>query len=133
MKRISILFIALIASAAVLSAQENTTTIEFAETTHNFGNIQESAGDATCEFNFTNTGKTPLIITRVTSSCGCTAPSYPKEPISASEKGIISVTYHANGRPGGFAKNITVYANTTPESTLLQIKGNVIPEITQDK
>lgn len=131
MKRISILLIALIASVTVLSAQDNVAKIEFAETTHDFGNIQEANGDVTCEFPFTNTGKIPLIITRATSSCGCTAPSYPKEPIAAGEKGVISVTYHAKGRPGGFSKNITVYANTAPDNTILQIKGNVIPEVVQ--
>ena len=77
---------------------------------------------------FTNEGNAPLIITRATSSCGCTAPTYPKAPIAPGESGVIGVTYHAKGRPGGFSKNITVYTNVPEEKIILVISGNVIPE-----
>ena len=60
---------------------------------------------------------------------GCTAPTYPKSPIAPGESGVIGVTYHAKGRPGGFSKNITIYTNVPDEKIKLIISGNVIPEI----
>lgn len=127
MKRTLILMFALIFSVA-LYAQEAAPKMVFEKSTHNYGNIKEADGDASCEFKFTNEGNAPLIITRATSSCGCTAPTYPKEPIAPGEEGVIGVTYHAKGRPGGFSKVITVYTNVESEKIKLTITGNVIPE-----
>ena len=128
MKRIYSLLIALFVSVAMF-AQDAAPKIVFEKDSHNYGNIKEADGDASCEFRFTNEGNTPLIITRATSSCGCTAPTYPKSPIAPGESGVIGVTYHAKGRPGGFSKNITVYTNVPDEKIKLIISGNVIPEI----
>ena len=82
----------------------------------------------TTEFQFTNDGDAPLVITRTAASCGCTTPEYPKEPISPGKSGTIKVTYNAKGRPGQFQKSVYVYANTDPEKTTLIIKGNVDPK-----
>ena len=109
-------------------AQDAAPKIVFEKTNHEYGNIKEADGDASCEFKFTNEGDAPLIITRATSSCGCTAPTYPKAPSAPGESGVIGVTYHAKGRPGGFSKNITIYTNVPEEKIKLVISGNVIPE-----
>ena len=101
--------------------------IEFAKTTHDFGTIQEKDGSVTVAFEFTNTGDTPLLVTRATASCGCTTPTHPKKPLRPGEKGQIEVTYHAKGRPGPFDKSIYVYTNDPKnERTMLVITGNVI-------
>lgn len=99
--------------------------IHFTTPTHDFGTIQESVGDVSYEFHFTNEGNAPLLVLRATASCGCTTPEYTKQPIRPGEKGIIKVTYHAKGRPGPFEKSIHIYDNTN-KRTLLTITGNVI-------
>ena len=101
--------------------------IAFPKETHDFGTIQEKDGDVTVSFEFTNTGDTPLLITRATATCGCTTPDYTKKPLRPGEKGEIKVTYHAKGRPGPFDKSIYVYSNDPKnEKVLLTITGNVI-------
>ena len=114
----------LLASVSALLAEAR---IQFAKTTHDFGTIQEKNGDVTTKFEFTNTGDSPLLITRATATCGCTSPEYPKKPLRPGEKGEITVTYHAKGRPGTFDKSIYVYSNDAKqEKMLLTITGNVI-------
>ena len=101
--------------------------IKFTTNTHDFGTIQEKDGDVTAKFEFTNTGDSPLLITRATATCGCTTPEHPKKPLRPGEKGEIVVTYHAKGRPGPFDKSIYVYSNDAKnEKVLLTITGNVV-------
>ena len=127
MKSFYSILIALLISMTAF-AKEKAPKIVFEKTTYEYGNIKKADGDASCEFKFTNKGNAPLIITRASSSCGCTAPTYPKEPIAPGESGVIGVTYHAKGRPGGFSKNITIYTNVPEEKIKLIISGNVIPQ-----
>ena len=127
MKSFYSILIALLISMTAF-AKEKAPKIVFEKTTYEYGNIKEADGDASCEFKSTNKGNAPLIITRASSSCGCTAPTYPKEPIAPGESGVIGVTYHAKGRPGGFSKNITIYTNVPEEKIKLIISGNVIPQ-----
>ena len=127
MKSFYSILIALLISVTAF-AKEKAPKIVFEKTSYEYGNIKEADGDASCEFKFTNKGDAPLIITRASSSCGCTAPTYPKEPIAPGESGVIGVTYHAKGRPGGFSKNITIYTNVPEEKIKLVISGNVIPQ-----
>ncbi len=69
-----------------------------------------------------------MVVSRVQASCGCTTPTWTKEPIEPGKKGSITVTYNPSGRPGVFTKTITVYSNATDEQTTLIIKGEVIPK-----
>lgn len=99
--------------------------IAFEKAVHDFGTIKES-GYAHCEFEFSNTGNAPLEIRRVTASCGCTTPDYPKAPIAPGAKGTIKVAYNTIGRPGPFNKSITVYSNATANpAIMLSIRGTV--------
>ena len=75
-------------------------------------------------FEFTNTGKSPLIITRVQASCGCTVPKKPDQPIMPGEKGKIEVSYDTK-RIGGFSKAITIFSNAKTERKMIKIKGYV--------
>lgn len=83
--------------------------------------------DGKRDFVFTNTGNTPLIITSAQGSCGCTVPTYPKEPIAPGATAKISVKY-ATDRVGAFSKTVTLTTNAVKPSTVLTIKGNVLPE-----
>lgn len=100
--------------------------IEFEKEVHDYGQIaQGDNGD--CEFVFTNVGSEPLILQNVTSSCGCTVPSWPREPIAPGAKSAIKVHYDSN-RIGGINKSITVTTNGKPERVSLRITGNISPK-----
>jgi hypothetical protein len=108
--------------------------IEFSKETHDYGTVKYD-GDGTCQFEFKNTGDEPLIISNAKGSCGCTVPEFSKEPIAPGEKGVIKVKYDTK-RPGPINKSVTVTSNavngsydaTTKTSTsILRIKGNVLP------
>ena len=98
-------------------------SIKFAETEHNYGNMKVGA-DGTYEFVFTNNGAEPLILNNVKSSCGCTVPEWPKEPIPAGQGGKIKVSYNTK-ITGAFSKTISVYTNAAKEPIILTIRGKV--------
>ena len=78
-------------------------------------------------YTFTNTGGSPLVISDVRSTCGCTVgKDWPKQPIAPGETGTISVSFDSEGRSGRQEKTITVVANTTPPSTVLTLTGEVV-------
>ena len=110
-----------------LYAQDNqavkTDSIIFDKMSHDYGNIEQGS-DGSCEFNFTNKGKVPLILNNVHASCGCTIPEWPKEPIEPGKKGVIKVKYNTN-IVGSFSKSITVYSNAKNAQVVLLIRGNV--------
>ncbi|HOZ81752.1 MAG TPA: DUF1573 domain-containing protein [Bacteroidia bacterium] len=105
------------------AANPNAPDISFESETHDFGTIPYS-GNGTYEFKFTNTGKEPLVISNAKGSCGCTVPSWPKEPILKGHSGVISVHYDTK-RPGPFTKTVTVSSNGKTAEKVLTIKGNV--------
>jgi len=102
--------------------------ISFDQEQHNFGKIEEADGSVTYSFEFTNTGSKPLIISQVRASCGCTSPSWSKEPVLPGKKGFVSATYNPKNRPGPFNKSITVISNATSPNKILRILGDVIPK-----
>ncbi len=96
--------------------------MEFKTDIHDFGTVPEG-GDIEYEFTFKNTGKEPITISAVNVSCGCTAPSWSKEPVLPGKKSAIKAVYHTQGRIGAFTKPITVVSNAG--SKVITIKGNV--------
>lgn len=99
--------------------------ITFEETEHDFGRIIEGE-TVTYSFRFTNTGKSDLIIAEVSTSCGCTVPSYPTTPIRPGEKDVVKIAFNSSGRRGYQSKNILVTSNTQPNTTLIRIKAQVV-------
>lgn len=97
--------------------------ITFEKIEYDFGTIPYGS-DATCEFVYKNTGKLPLILTKVRSSCGCTIPSWPKTPIKKKKKGKVTVKYNTH-RIGKFHKTITVISNAKNSPIVLTITGKV--------
>ncbi len=116
---ITILFIGLISLS--LNAQAK---IEFKAETIDYGTIEKGA-DGVRVFEFTNTGDEPLIISNVKSSCGCTVPSKPKDPIMPGDTGEIKVKYDTN-RVNPIRKTITVMSNAETPTVALKIKGLVV-------
>jgi hypothetical protein len=99
--------------------------ITFEETEHDFGRLIDGETVA-FNFSFTNTGKTDLVIADVSSSCGCTVPSYPRQAIRPGDKGSIKVSFNSRGRRGFQSKTVVVVANTQPNVIQLRIKAQVI-------
>ena len=98
--------------------------IKFADNEHNYGTIQKG-GDGNCEFVFTNEGNEPLILSNVKASCGCTTPSWTKEPIMPGKTGTIKVHYNTNNA-GPINKTITVSSNAINAARhTLKITGKV--------
>jgi uncharacterized protein (DUF58 family) len=110
-----------------LNAQpESGAKIEFDKEVHDYGNVKYGA-NGTCTFEFKNTGNAPLIISKATGSCGCTVPSWPKEPIAPGAKAEISVKYDTK-RPGPITKSVTITSNAVNDpNKVIRIKGNVGP------
>jgi len=125
MKKFIFSAILLVAVAFNGKAQTADTTlvINFASTVHDYGTIEQGS-DGAFEFKFTNEGKTPLILSNVRSSCGCTVPSWTKEPVAPGNEGAIKVVYNTNN-VGNFNKSITVTSNAKNSQVILQIKGSV--------
>jgi hypothetical protein len=139
MKKLIATFLVLFASVSFINAQEpvtaeqpenpNAPKIEFTNKVINYGDIDYKA-DSNREFEFVNKGKEPLILTSVRASCGCTTPSWTREPVAPGAKGIIKVKYDT-GRVGNFTKTITVQSNASNGTVTLQIKGKVGPKPTE--
>jgi hypothetical protein len=121
-------FLILLIIPLVSFSQQKNASISFDKVVHDFGEIKEAEGVVNYKFEFTNTGNEPLIVQRVTASCGCTTPSWTKEPVMPGEKGYVSAAFNPAHRPGKFDKSITVQTNSSNPSTRLRITGNVIPK-----
>ena len=105
---------------------ENYAEIKFDTLRHNFGKFSKNDPIVKCSFKFTNTGTAPLVIHQAFASCGCTVPTFTKEPIKPGEKGVIDVTYNGTDKfPGHFQKTITVRSNAISEVTRLIIEGDM--------
>ena len=103
-----------------------TTLVTFKETTFDYGKVKD--GDVVKhEYKFTNTGKEPLIISDAKGSCGCTVPTWPKDPIAPGASSTIHVEFNSKGKLGPQSKKVTLTANTNPAQTYLTIKGEVTP------
>ena len=119
----------LFACVSFASAQDNQAQIKFDKVSHDFGTFSESNPVQECIFTFTNVGQAPLVINQAVASCGCTVPSYTKEPIAPGKTGAIKVTYNGKGKfPGHFKKSITVRTNGKPEMSRLYVEGTMEEE-----
>ena len=118
---IIVLFVGLLSFSVY--AQEKAAKIEFKAETLDYGVIDKGS-DGVRIFEFTNTGDAPLIISKVSSSCGCTIPKKPEKPILPGETGEIQVKYDTK-RVGPIRKAITVISNASTPTKVLKIKGEV--------
>ncbi|MEO8150471.1 MAG: DUF1573 domain-containing protein [Bacteroidia bacterium] len=105
---------------------KNQADFKFTETSmeYSYGTIKQGES-VTHNFEFTNSGKEPLVITSAHGSCGCTVPDWPKEPIKKGEKGVIKVTFNSAGKMGPQDKTVTINSNAKTNPAVLHIKGNV--------
>ena len=113
-------------TAVALLAQNPVITFE--KTEHDFGKIHEEDGRVSTVFEFKNEGMAPLVLSNVRASCGCTTPTWTKEPVEPGQTGSITVTYNPNGRPGRFQKTVTITSNASEPTKKVYIKGEVLPK-----
>jgi len=126
MKKILGLIAFMVLSTTAIYAQSGA-KIDFKSDTIDYGTVSKDSDNGLRVFEFTNTGDAPLIITDVKSTCGCTVPTKPKDPIAPGKTGKIEVKYNMN--PGPIRKTITVQSNAVnvPGGTVaLKIKGEVV-------
>lgn len=120
-------------------AQDDTTSdpvsgpmISFGEKTFDFGDITQ--GDKVEHvFTFENTGTEPLIITNVQTTCGCTAPEWPRDPVIPGQKSSIKVVFNSTGKMGRQNKVITVQSNAVSPNNQVSIVTNVLPKKEEGK
>ncbi|MFN8308877.1 MAG: DUF1573 domain-containing protein [Chitinophagales bacterium] len=140
MKKIVLLFLAAACSTAVVFGQAhevkpinetskvvnpNAPKIKLLEESFDFGTVVEGP-QVTHDFKFRNDGKEPLVLSNVRASCGCTVPTWPKEPVLPGKESVISATYNTQGRVGNFTKTITIESNASEPSKVVTIRGEVI-------
>jgi len=128
MKKIFLTLVLFLGAFIIAFAQEAQTSskdsIIFEKLVHDYGTIEQGS-DGNCEFVFTNKGEKPLILTNVRASCGCTAPSWPREPILPGQSGVIKVGYNTQIL-GMFSKVVSVNSNAANSLVTLTVKGNVV-------
>ncbi|SKB89139.1 Protein of unknown function [Parapedobacter luteus] len=98
--------------------------LEVENDAYDFGKIKEGE-KVEHEFKFTNTGTSPLIISNVQASCGCTTPEYSKNPIAPGDEGMVKVVFNSAGQLGKQHKVVTVTSNASSPNTLLHLRGEV--------
>ena len=121
-----LLALTFLAAGTFAYAQEtnpNAAEITFEKEVMDYGTIDKGS-DGSREFVFTNTGKEPLIITKAVGSCGCTVPTWPREPIAPGESAVMRVKYDTQ-RVGAFHKSVTVTSNASNPTAVVKIKGTV--------
>ena len=112
--------------AVATTKAENYAEVTFDTLRYDFGKFSKSEPVVHCSFPFTNTGTAPLIIHQAFASCGCTIPTYTKEPIKPGDKGVFDVTYDGTDKfPGHFTKTITIRSNAVNEVVRLTIEGTM--------
>lgn len=105
--------------------ENNLPVIEFDREIHDFGKLIQGE-KATFNFQFTNTGKSDLVITQVQTSCGCTTPKFPTKAIKPGEGDVIKVTFDSASRKGTQNKTITIVSNCQPNTSVLRIKAQIV-------
>jgi len=101
--------------------------MQFEQVDHDFGTIVEGQ-KVSYTYKIKNTGQAPLIIQSAAPSCGCTVPTWSKEPIPVGGTGSVTAEFDSNGKPGINNKTITVTANTWPKTSMLRFKAMVTPK-----
>jgi hypothetical protein len=133
MKKLTLFFALIFVAASGIFAQAtepvkveenpNAPEISFDKLVHDYGTVAYG-GDGVCTFKFTNTGKEPLILQQPQSSCGCTVPTWPKEPVLPGASSEIQVTYNTK-KVGPINKTVTVRSNAKTNTIVLRITGKV--------
>ncbi|SCX89101.1 Protein of unknown function [Nonlabens sp. Hel1_33_55] len=114
----------LTAAANRESVEANYPVMSFDESEYDFGTVNEGTV-VEKEYKFKNTGTSPLIIVNAKGSCGCTVPTWTKEPVAPGEEGSLLVKFNTSGKPNAQSKSVTITTNTEAGTEVIVIKGFV--------
>ncbi|WP_026954598.1 DUF1573 domain-containing protein [Algoriphagus vanfongensis] len=129
MKKLGLLlsFFALVFAFQANAQSESGAVITFKEKSVDFGDIKQ--GDKVSHtFELTNSGSTPLIISNVAATCGCTVPSWPKEPIAPGKSAEIKVSFNSAGKMGKQNSVVRIYSNASEPIEKVSLISNVLPK-----
>ncbi|PZX49565.1 uncharacterized protein DUF1573 [Algoriphagus ratkowskyi] len=129
MKKLGFLFtvFALVFAFNANAQEQGGAAITFKEKSIDFGDITQ--GDKVEHiFQLTNTGSTPLIISNVAATCGCTVPNWPKEPIAPGKTSEIKVTFNSSGKMGKQNSVVRIYSNAAEPIEKVSLISNVLPK-----
>jgi len=131
MKKV-LLFTLFLVSGILSIAQTTTTTqtgpvIKLEETSHDFGDIYQGE-KVNYVFTLTNIGNQPLVLSEVVTTCGCTAPSWYREPIMPGKSGEIQITFNSENKMGRQNKGITILENAINSPARVTITCNILPK-----
>jgi hypothetical protein len=121
---IGLVFLGFVSNAQ--SANEPQAEITFEKTSFDFGEIKQGQV-VNATFKYKNTGKAPLILSNVATTCGCTVPAWAKEPLAPGKSAEITATFNSAGKMGQQNKVITVFSNAKSAQTQVSINCNVTP------
>lgn len=116
-------------SLAHPSLAKGSEAMQFEQLNINTGDIGEDDGPKSYTYRWKNTGKTPLVITRVNTTCGCTVPSYDRQPVLPGATSEVTVTYHPKGHPGRIQRKIFLFTQLSANlpTAILELTGQVVP------
>lgn len=129
MKKLLLILVVTSISILTIYAQEKADgpVIDFEDSSKDFGDITQ--GDKVEHiFKFENTGSTPLIISNVAATCGCTVPNWPKDPIPPGEGGEIKVSFNSAGKMGKQNSVVRIYSNASEPIEKISLISNVLPK-----
>ena len=125
-KYLLLMVMALVVFAAQAQGEKKGAVLSFKEKSIDFGNIKQ--GDKVEHtFVFQNTGDTPLVISNVAVTCGCTAPNWPKEPIAPGKSGELKVVFNSAGKMGAQNSVVRIYSNASEPIEKVTLISNVLP------
>lgn len=122
MKKGFLFIVAMMMISVATFAQKG--VVKFKKSDHDFGKIEQNK-PVTNVFEFTNSGTDPIVLGNVAASCGCTTPTWTKEPIMPGKTGTVTATFNA-GAVGPFNKTVTVPSNAENGTIYLTLKGEVL-------
>ena len=112
------------AAGADTSVLGSLATMDFKDTVKDFGTVKQGE-TVTMEYEFTNNGKKPLIISNANGSCGCTVADFPREPLAPGQSSLIKVQFNSAGKEGHQEKSVSLTTNSMRGVHVLSIKGEV--------
>lgn len=121
MRRITFLFLSIV--ALIASAEPE---LKWIKKSHNFGIFKEEDGLTYCTFKAVNIGNEPAVVIDAKANCGCTKPTYPREPIAPGDTLVVNVAYNPASRPGKFNKHVKITSNAKNKTDVLSVRGTVL-------
>lgn len=124
--------VSVMAQSAVENASKTGPKVTFEKSEFNFGDIQQGE-KVEHVFTFENSGTEPLILSNVTTTCGCTATDWPRDPVAPGKSGSIKVVFNSAGKMGRQNKVVTVVSNAVNSQEKVSLVGNVLPKKNESK